>query len=49
LTPNIQTPIEVYAFDRAGNQSALDPDDIRQVIYIKWIFVNFLYLPSVIK
>lgn len=33
LNPTKQYPFEVYAFDRAGNQNSLDPEN-RQVIYI---------------
>lgn len=49
LAPNQQIPIEVYAFDRAGNQNALSPEDIRQVIYIKRLEFHSIYLPMTIK
>lgn len=45
LTPNKDIPVEVYAFDRAGNQNALDPDSERQVIFIHRIAIFRYYLP----
>ena len=49
LVPNQQYPVEVYAFDRAGNQNALVPEDIRQVIYIKRLSLHPIYLPLTSK
>jgi uncharacterized repeat protein (TIGR01451 family) len=46
LNPTKQYPFEVYAFDRAGNQNSLDPDN-RQVIYIERKLPVFL--PIMIK
>ncbi len=44
LTPNIDVPVEVYAFDRAGNENSLDPPN-RQVIFIHRIEIFRFYLP----
>jgi uncharacterized repeat protein (TIGR01451 family) len=46
LNPTVKYPFEVYAFDRAGNQNSLDPDN-RQVIYIERKLPVFL--PIMIK
>jgi len=43
LTPNIDNPVEVYAFDRAGNEN--DLEDKRQVIYVHRIAIFRFYLP----
>ena len=49
LVPNQQYPVEVYAFDRAGNQNALEPENLRQVIYIKRLSLHPIYLPLASK
>jgi uncharacterized repeat protein (TIGR01451 family) len=49
LLSNQQYPIEAYAFDRAGNQNPLDPEELRQVIYIERILTKPFYLPLTLK
>jgi uncharacterized repeat protein (TIGR01451 family) len=48
LTPNLDNPVEVYAFDRAGNENSLEPPD-RQVIFIHRIAIYRYYLPITTK
>jgi uncharacterized repeat protein (TIGR01451 family) len=47
LVPNQPWPFEVFAFDRAGNRSAVEPPGLRQVIYIERIFRYLQYLPFI--
>ncbi len=49
LQPNRRYAIEVYAFDRAGNQNLIVPDEVRQVIFIERELLRHIYMPLAIK